>query len=80
MTMSFGLAEELINTSRTCVLGDLFFLSRGHADIWGTDATYCFRRTDLNFSYVSTVCEEDARAVMPSAARIGDRIVVALRP
>lgn len=82
--MFHGLEQQLlydgqICTSRTRVLDDLIFMSRGQRLIWGTDSVFCARHDGERFHFVSTVLEDDARAVMPAVARVGSRIVVAMR-
>lgn len=66
-------------TSRTRVLGDLLFLSRAERDMWGTDSVFCARHVGDKFEFVSTVCDDLARAVMPAVARVGDRLVCLMR-
>lgn len=73
------LADGELNTSRTRVLGDLVFLSRGHASIWGTDYTICASHDGERFGLKSTVLEDSARAVMPAVAKSGNRIVCVMR-
>lgn len=74
---------DLICTSRTAVLGNLIFLSNGQRDVWGTDATFCAEIENdgdrMGFRFRGTVCEDDARAVMPGVAEVSGRIVVTLR-
>lgn len=67
------------NTSRTCVLDQLVFLSAAVERHWGSDYTFCVMHDGKKFIPKSTVCFDNARAVMPAVARIGNRIVVALR-
>lgn len=67
------------NTSRTCVLDDLVFLSAAPTGTFGADYTLCVRRSDRGFEFLSVVRADNARAVMPAAARIDNRIVVVLR-
>lgn len=71
--------EDAICTARTRTLGELVFLSRGQRLIWGTDSTFCATHDGEKFVFKSTVLEDNARAVMPAVARVGDRIVVAMR-
>lgn len=67
-------------TARTRTLGDLVFLSRAKRYLWGSDSVFCARHVgDGRFEFVSTVCDDQARAVMPAIARIGDRIVCLMR-
>lgn len=77
--------NDIINTSRTAILNGkenlpLFFLSEGNAKIWGVDCTFCAEYRDGRFCYRSMVCEDQARAVMPSVTRMKNgRVLVALR-
>lgn len=73
------LPDGMLNTSRTRTLGELVFMSSGQAAIWGTDYTYCARHDGSKFSYVGTVCEDEARAVMPAVARVNGNIFCAMR-
>jgi hypothetical protein len=86
--LEFIFKGDGICTARTCVLPgrDLVFLSKGNTLVWGTDSVICVRYHGYHFEYLSTVCADDARAVMPSAIRfrndsldVDERIVVALR-
>lgn len=74
---------DLINTSRTAVVGNLVFLSNGQRDIWGTDATFCAEIRNQHgrsyFHFKGEVCADNARAVMPAVAETGGRIVATLR-
>lgn len=68
------------NTSRTCVIDDLVFLTYADRHAWGSDFVLCFQhRGDGRFAYVSTVWQDDGRAVMPAVARVGGRLVVVAR-
>lgn len=67
------------NTSRTCVIDNLVFLSAAIEKHWGSDWVFCVRHNGERFENVGTVCKDDARAVMPAAARIGTRLVVVAR-
>jgi hypothetical protein len=69
------------NTSRTCTLGNLVFLSHNRKEHWGTDRVFCAQldRLDSSFKFKSWVCDDEYRAVMPSVARIDGRIVCAIR-
>jgi hypothetical protein len=73
------LTEKLKNTSRTCVLEDFVFLSIARRHHWGSDFTICCTHDGKKFVGKSIVCNDDYRAVMPSAASIGERVVVTLR-
>lgn len=73
------LTDKLHNTSRTCVLDGMVFLSLANRDFWGSDFTACFTHDGSKFIGKSIVCNDQHRAVMPAAARVGGRIVVALR-
>lgn len=75
-------------TTRTCVLGDLVFLSSAQVEHWGSDFTICSRLNRGELDFVSEVLHDDYRAVMPAAVlhEYGtcavpkvERIVVALR-
>jgi hypothetical protein len=84
--LDFMFQDDTICTARTSVLGNLVFLSKGNAKVWGTDSVICVRHHGYHFEYLSTVCEDDVRAVMPSAIKfrndsldVDERIVVALR-
>lgn len=66
-------------TARTSVLGDLVFLSRADQRMWGTDETFCASFDGHRFALRGWVCNDDARSVMPVAARIGKRIVAVCR-
>jgi BNR repeat-like domain len=73
-------ASPMINTSRTRVLGDLLFMSRADGRMWGTDETHCVRHVgEGRFEVVGTVAADEARAVMPAAARVDGRLVVVCR-
>lgn len=73
--------HEVINTSRTCVLDDLIFLSIGHKYQWGSDFVVCAKISLNGFTYLSHIKPEDgSRCVMPAAIRTEDgRIYVAFR-
>ena len=70
-----------INTSRTRVLGNLVFLSKGLSQMWGQDSTFCAIHNGEEFIHRGDVCGDDARAVMPAVAfcNFGGRIVATLR-
>lgn len=74
---------DVINTSRTCVLGDLVFLSvkSRFAHRFGIDYVICAKIDKRGFIYLSCIKPEDSsRCVMPSAVRDEhDRIFVACR-
>lgn len=61
-------------TTRTCALGDLIFVSYALQDHWGTDWVECHQWTeseeDWGFQPKSVVLNDNARAVMPAAAKI----------
>lgn len=73
------LTDKQVATSRTCVLDGLVFLSARMKNSWGTDFTYCATHDGKKFASKAIVCDDQHRAVMPAAARVGDRIAVALR-
>lgn len=73
--LDFNPASELHNTSRTCVLDQYIFLTLARRDYWGSDFTVCC----LNGQIISFVRHDGFRAAMPAAARLGGRMVVALR-
>lgn len=66
-------------TGRTCVLpSGLTFLS-ANLGPWGTDFVFCAQATAQGFKLRSIVLKDSERAVMPAAAQVGERIVVAMR-
>ena len=69
----------IINTSRTRTFGDLVFMSAGQERIWGTDYSFVMRHTGERFEKIGTICDDDARAVMPAVAGIDGRLVAVLR-
>jgi hypothetical protein len=71
--------DGIINTSRTRTLGDLVFMSDGQESIWGTDRSFVVRHDGARFKPVGTICDDDARAVMPAVARVDGRLVAVLR-
>lgn len=73
------LSDKQKNTSRTCVLDGLVFLSAANKHHWGSDFTFCATHDGAKFVGKSIVLDDDARAVMPAAAKVKDRIVVAMR-
>lgn len=75
----FKFTEKQKNTSRTCVLDDLVFLSAANKNHWGSDFIFCCKHQGSKFIVKSIVCDDEARAVMPAAAKLGNRIVVAMR-
>ena len=75
----FNISDKQMATSRTCVLGDLIFLSARNSNHWGSDFTFCAKMVDGKFFGRSIVLSDDARAVMPAVARVRGRIVVAMR-
>jgi hypothetical protein len=72
-------AEPYGNTSRTAVLGDLIFLSRNERGRFATDSTFVAKQHGDGFLFLSWVCDEEARAVMPAVAVSGNGIVATLR-
>jgi hypothetical protein len=72
-------SDKQKNTSRTCVLGGLVFLSAANDRHWGSDFAFCVTHDGQKFVGKSIVLDDDARAVMPAAAKVKNRIVVALR-
>ena len=73
------LAHDEHLTSRTNSVGSLFFMSKATKQMWGTDQTFCARYADGKFSFVADVCNDRGRAVMPAAAKVGDRLVCTMR-
>lgn len=67
------------NTSRTCVLGDLIFLSAANRDYWGTDYVFCAKFDGERFHEQGIVYKGIGRAVMPKAAKVGNRLVAVMR-
>lgn len=70
---------EMLNTARTCVLGDLVFLSSREQRSWGSDGTLCVRHDGKRFSKVGAIEDPKGRVVMPAAAKVEKRVVVAAR-
>lgn len=69
-----------INTSRTCVLGNEWFLSVGDADCWGRDFVMTVRMDDSGvFGGARAINAGPARAVMPSATVLDGTTYCALR-
>jgi hypothetical protein len=66
-------------TARTRVHKGLVFLSAADRRHWGSDYIFCARHDGARFHRVSTVCDDQHRAVMPAVASIGDRIVLVAR-
>lgn len=66
-------------TTRTCVLGDLIFISLADRRMWGTDYVICLKWNGTKFYQKSIVLSDEYRAVMPAVAMVGDRIVVTMR-
>jgi hypothetical protein len=65
--LGLDLPSGLIFTGRTCVLGDLWFVSKGHENVWGCDDTFVLRQRPNNtFELWGEVCNDNARAVMPA--------------
>jgi hypothetical protein len=60
------------NTSRTCVLGNRVFVSFAKRDHWGTDYIVELKHGPDGFQALSTVVEDEHRAVMPAVALIPD--------
>lgn len=75
----YNLPRGQIGTSRTCVLDNLVYVSRGQRDVWGTDSTHVLEHDGTRFREIGVVCADAARAVMPSVACVGDRQVATLR-
>jgi hypothetical protein len=73
------IGDGMINTSRTQKYGNLLFMTAGQASMWGTDYTFIARHDGKKFTRVATVCDDSARAVMPSVAQAGMRIVCVMR-
>lgn len=73
------MGERMLNTSRTRVVGNLVFLSICQENSWGTDATLCVSHDGMRFNRIGTVADDDARAVMPAVAKVGDRLIALLR-
>ncbi|BCH33158.1 hypothetical protein MesoLjLc_50880 [Mesorhizobium sp. L-8-10] len=67
------------NTSRTCVLDDMIFLSAAQRNCWGTDYVFVAKHDGRFFHEHGIVYKGLGRAVMPRAARVGDRLVVVMR-
>lgn len=72
-------SDKQHNTSRTCVLDGLVFLSAAARDHWGSDFVFCATHDGEKFKGKAIVLDDDARAVMPAAVKVRDRIVVATR-
>jgi len=72
-------AQPIHCTTRTCVLGDLMFLSTANTEHWGSDCTFCCRVENGHLSSPSLVLGDEYRAVMPAVAKVGGRIVAAIR-
>ncbi len=70
--------EPSINTSRTARLGDLLFMSVADGRMWGTDEVFCARHAGGRFELVGAVSADNARAVMPSVARLDSGMIVAV--
>lgn len=66
-------------TSRTRVVDGLVYLSVASRHTWGSDSTFAAEHDGERFRLKSVVLADDCRAVMPAVAKVGDRIVVALR-
>lgn len=66
-------------TTRTCMLDDLVFMSHGSSKGWGFDSTYVARYEGDKLTFVSYVCHDEYRGVMPSVARIYGDMFCALR-
>lgn len=74
-----GDANDMMCTSRTRVIGNKLFLTRAYRGFWGTDETFVAEWEDGQFKFVSTVCADDSRAVMPAAICCGGHYVVCIR-
>lgn len=72
-------SESIMNTARTCVLGDLVFLSSREQRSWGSDKTICCVHDGRRFTKIGEIDDPKGRVVMPAAAKVGSRIVVAAR-
>ena len=81
---AFTGADELFEspmrgTSRTCVLGNLVFVSTMKDGEWATDKSYCLIHDGVRFHLRGVICSDEFRAVMPSVALVEGRIVATLR-
>lgn len=69
--------KEHVNTSRTRVLDQMVFLSRGHPDAWGRDETFCAEFHQGYFQFKGLLPAGNARCVMPAVARIDEHTIIA---
>lgn len=69
------------NSSRTCVLSveSLVFLSVKERFKFGTDKVFCAKHNGERFEFLSWVCNDEYRAVMPAVTMVGCRIVTVIR-
>jgi len=70
---------DMINTSRTRIVGNLLFMSRGQNMIWGTDEVFVAVHDGERFHYIADVLNDACRAVMPAVALTGRRLVAVMR-
>lgn len=81
----FSGLEEIFNgqdlhcTSRTCILGDILFLSCAQRHHWGTDSVFCAKYDGGKFIPISVLPLNGDRNVMPSACTMNGDIYVATR-
>lgn len=66
-------------TARTRVHEGTLYLTRSNKLIWGTDETFCATHDGKRFAFKSDVLHDDARAVMPAVARVGNLTVAVMR-
>lgn len=73
--------ENGICTARTAYLADrgMLFMSDDDANMWGMDSVFCVQQQGRQFTFLATVCQDDARAVCPSVTSLDGLIVVAMR-
>lgn len=66
------------NTSRTCQLDNILFLSARKIKSWGSDFVFCasFDENEGRFRVKSIVCSDEDRAVMPSVCKTRDGLVI----
>ncbi len=67
------------NTSRTCVVDNLVFLSVGDRIHWGRDWVFVATHDHYEFRFKGFVVRDGLRAVMPAVAKVGDRLVAVCR-
>jgi len=75
----FSTDPNLINTSRTAVLGNNVFISVADRHHWGSDQTYQLYHDGMEFALMSKVCGDAFRAVMPAVTHIDKTMFCALR-